>query len=509
MNPIRFLLPLFVTVLALTGVTYAHAQSAQPAFTQVAFQRDVTCGIRDDGSVVCDAPLLLDQLRVPENLPPAQEISVARTAACVVLVDGGLQCWGRDDFGLTSPPSGGEPYSSVSISNTHGCVINRDNGIDCWGLPDNDRLQAPAGAYQQLTVGQQNGCAVDMNGTVACWGANDSGSTDVPVDLPAAQQVSASPVASCALLLDGSIQCWGRDVAIPVTEAYVAVHANARGGRGDAAVCGIRTNGTLDCAFTDLMGNQSSQITPDDPLTGLMVFDVSLSFSSNSAQTFCYVETSGAIGCSGRTVPAVFTVEGDTVPATTGLRADVYSSTTIELFWDAPRRAFVVAGHEIQRNGEVIAFTQNLSSYLVDDLVPGDSATFAVRQVSTDGATGAYSDSIVVTTDDLSGGAIAGPDNSGYQPPARPFEPAGVRAFVYGDMVAELIWDRPATSAITGYEIRRNGVFVGFTNGTSYLEELPSQDALYHYDIIPVNQNDDSVFYGFSSIDVEVGAVCR
>jgi len=507
MKMCRIFLPLLITMAGLSGMSFAYAQSD---FSQISFQRDVICAVRDGGSVVCDAPLLGDALVVPENLPPVQEISVSRTAACVVLVDGGLQCWGRDDFGLTSPPSGGEPYSSVSISNTHGCAINGNNGIDCWGLPDNSRLQAPAGKFQQLTVGFQNGCAVDTNGAVACWGANDLGSSAVPADLPEAQQVSTTSVTSCALLLDGSIRCWGRGIVIPASGPFKEVHVAARSANSDAAVCGIQTNNTLDCAFSDIRNGQVIIAqTLDPPPPGLMVSDLSLSFDSNSSQTFCYVETSGQIGCLGRNLPGVFTADGDVVPATTGLRADVYSSNTIELFWDAPFRSFEVAGHEIQRNGEVVAFTQNLSSYLVDNQVPGEETIFAVRQVSTDGAFGAFSDTIVVTTDGLSGGVIAGTDSSSYQPPPRPYEPAGVQAFVYSEMVAELIWERPASSDITGYEIRRNGVFVGFTNGTSYLENLPAQEALYRYDIIPVNQNDSSIFYGFSSIDVEVGSMCR
>lgn len=191
------------------------------------------------------------------------------------------------------------------------------------------------------------------------------------------------------------------------------------------------------------------------------------------------------------------------VPATTGLRAEVYSDTTIELFWDAPRDAFNVAGFEIFRNGEVLTLTQNGSSYFIDDIDPGASTTFAVRRVSIEGATGPFSDDLIVLTGDSA--SNPGTGNSNYQPPARQHEPANLEALVYGANALELVWDRASTFAINGYEIRRDGVYIGFTNGTSFYDETPDSDRVYRYDVIPVNRDDASAFFGFSSVNASLG----
>jgi len=81
----------------------------------------------------------------------------------------------------------------------------------------------------------------------------------------------------------------------------------------------------------------------------------------------------------------------------------------------------------------------------------------------------------------------------------------GLEASVFGETTVELIWDR-VSSVVTGYEIRRDGEFVGFSTGTSFLEEVPSSaGVLYRYDVIPVNQNDPTQFLGFASVSVGVG----
>ncbi len=479
--------------------TYSNV-SAQSVFVDVEYGGDIFCAIKSDNSAVCNSASNVAG-RTPADLQPVLDIGSGNAVACAVLVGGDIRCWGRDDFGLLSPPTNGAPYKSIGTDNSHSCAINKDDAIECWGLSSNGRLDAPAGSFQQLSVSIRQACAVDFNGAVACWGLNEEGSTDVPADLPVAQKVAAGAASSCALLLDGSIQCWGRDLPVPSAGPFVdlAMVAYGTATSGSAGVCGIDTNGKLDCVFRAYFSSGSTSIQP--PQTPVPTSSGNASLSMRSVTSGCYVTSIGEIECFGFVPSSVPELDDNVaVPATTGLRAETYSNTTVELFWDAARDAFNVAGYEIQRNDEVVAFTQNGSSFLFYDMVAGESTTFAVRRVSTEGAAGPFSDSIVVVTGD-----DPGPETDGYQPPVRAYEPASLEALVYSSTALELVWERAQTSEIDGYEIRRNGEFIGFTSGTSFYDTVPSADHIYTYDVIPVDRDDVSVFYGFSSISVGLG----
>lgn len=486
-------------IITFAGLLNFSAASAQSVFVDVEYGGDIICAIKSDNTAVCNSVSNIAG-RSPADLQPVLDIAAGNAVACAVLVGGDLRCWGHDDFNLLSPPTSGAPYKSIGTDNSHSCAINRGDAIECWGLSSNGRLDAPAGSFQQLSVSIRQACAVDFNGTVSCWGLNEQGSTDVPSDLPAAQKVAAGAATSCALLLDGSIQCWGRDLPAPGAGPFtdLAVQANGSSTNGSAGVCGVDTTGKLDCVFRSYSSTGSSPLEVTVPTT-----TGNSSLSMRGANNGCYVTSVGEIDCFGRQVSVLPQLEDNMqVPETTGLRAEIYSDNTVELFWDAPRDAFNVAGFEIQRNGEVIALTQNGSSYIVDDMVPGETTTFAVRRVSIEGASGPFSESVEVTT-----GGGSGPGTDGYQPPERAFEPAGLRALVYSSNALELIWDRANTSAIDGYEIRRNGEFLGFTSGTSFYDEVTPTDIVYTYDVIPVNRDDPSVFYGFSSVSVGLGGI--
>ncbi len=467
---------------------------AQSEFVAVSDGGDTLCGLVDDGSVICNARTRVDN-RTPAGLPPVTEVAAGLNSVCAVLSSGELTCWGSIAHGLLNHPTGQAPYRSVSISDSHACAINSTGAIDCWGFDRNDRLEAPEGDFVQLSLGVQQACAVDVNNRVACWGANDQGATDVPASLPDALKADASMGTSCALTTDREISCWGTPLAIP------------QGPFDDfqiefQTICGLRSNGELSCAQTSFFGE--GEVNEFSTPAGVRVSDYSV-----RGRRVCYVDDEGVIDCLGRSTQEIPVINGITpVPATTGLRADIYSLSAIELFWDAPRDAFNVAGHEIIRNGEVYAFTQNLSSFFIDDLVPGEAVTFSVQRVSVEDRRGAPSNSVSVNTDNNgaeggSGGDVAAGD---YQPPERPFEPTGLDAFVYGSTAIELVWDRVSSSQISGYEIRRDGEFIAFTNGVSFFEELAVGNKAFRYDVIPVNREDPSAFFGFSSITVGLGS---
>ena len=484
---------------------------AQTVFTDVGFAGATICALSDDGEVICDVRNAgMSENETPPGLSTAVEVAVGRNSVCAILNDGNIDCWGSNANGLLDHPTGQAPYESVSISDTHACAINNEGAIDCWGLDSNNRLDAPEGSFVSLSLGPQQGCAVDILDDVLCWGSNDQGTNDVPADLPDAVLVASSFATSCALTANGEVNCWGRNLVLPRGN-FVDIQLTSRGNTlgGETEVCGLTGQGELSCIRNTYSNAGFSADLIDVPASaGIQAFSLRNIFSLSGGGV-CVVNAEGEVDCAGASFPDVFAFEEPmSVPQVTELRAEVYSNTTVELFWNSENAAFNIAGHEIIRNGELFAFTPNLSSFIVDDLIAGEATTFAIQQVSNEGARGAPSASIVVATGSGNTGNTGNGDTptpGGYQPPVRDFEPTNLEVMVYGSTAIELFWDRAAPFVTTGYEIRRNGEFVGFTTGTSYFEDLRVPNEVYRYDVIAVNPNEPTNILGISSITVGLG----
>ena len=494
------LLELTVVFLFLT----TPAVNAQSAFIDVEHGRQILCGLLDDNSAICNAEFNV-QARTPPDLPPVQDIAANENTVCAVLVGGNLRCWGQDGFGLLNAPTAGAPYKSISMGIAHACAINTNDEIECWGVTSNNRLIAPAGQYSQLSLASQQACALDFNGAIACWGSNDQGTTDVPAELPQAQKVVASFASSCALLLDGSINCWGRPIE-SLTGPYVDfdLFAGGTAENGRTSLCAIDPNGQIECRFFRYTGAEN--ITTETSDRTLPVGTGNTDISLSGVYSGCYVNAEDEIACFGTdnpfvTIPSV--TAAPSTPDTEGLRSQVYSATTVELFWDSPRDAFNVSGHEIQRNGDDIVFTQNLSSFLFDDLTEGETETFAVRRISIEGQPGAFSDTISVTT--MIGPPDFGPNPTGYAPPPRPFNAAALSADTFCSDFAELYWAAGASnSPIDGYEIHRDGTFISFTSNLFYFDEQIVPGVTHNYDVIAIDVENPNQFFGVASAVLEI-----
>ena len=486
---------------------------AQSEFVRVEHGGNIICGVRADDTIECTSAIVIDA-RTPPDFPPVSDISVGPGIVCTVLTDGELNCFGSDGFGLDNPPSAGAPYSAVAVGQAHACAINNESAIECFGLDSNNRLDAPTGQFTQLSLSQQQGCAVNVAGGVECWGANDQGTSTVPDDLPPATKVVAGFATSCALLTDGSIECWGRSLnsstSINTFEGpFVDFDLIARNSRetGQSGLCAIDEAGNTDCTFVMFNPNFSATQVDLDAPVGLGNRDVSFN-SFNLFASGCYVTSAGEIDCFG---PSASTeppslIPMPTVPTVTGLQGLVYASSFIELVWNAPSTgAFNVSGHEIQRNGEVTVFTPNANSFLFDDLVPGEPETFAVRKVDIDGNVGEFSETITIDT--ANGLTVLPPVSPAFTPPDRLFEPNFLDAFVFcSDDLAELLWfgEGEIDDEIDGYEIRRDGEFIGFTED-EFFDDLNISDGVVHnYDVIAIDLDDPTRFHGVASATLEI-----
>mgnify|MGYP003870635157 CR=1 FL=1 len=163
-------------------------------------------------------------------------------------------------------------------------------------------------------------------------------------------------------------------------------------------------------------------------------------------------------------------------PAPANLRVDVYSTRSLELFWDRPAPG-VRTRYEVRRDGEVIGVKDGTSFYETN-LEPGRTYRYEVARVPRGGPRSALA-SISATTD----GGLPPP------PSAAGFAPANLRADVYSTRSLELFWDRPAPGVQTRYEIRRNGVPIAIKNGTSFYETGLEPGQGYRYEVTRVPSN--------------------
>jgi len=270
------------------------------------------------------------------------------------------------------------------------------------------------------------------------------------------------------------------------------------------SLCAIDEQGLIDCTFVTFNADFSSQEVDLEEPTGTGNKDVSLN-SSNQFESGCYVTSAGDIECFGpeTSTDAPSIDNTPSVPTVTGLTTVIFSGTNIELIWDTPPDAFNVLGHEIQRNGEIVTFTSNASSFIFADLVAGVTENFAVRRVNIDGAVGEFS--TILSVDTISGPSVLPPSTPAFNPPERLFEPNILDVVVFcNDMQAELFWfSSSLTDDIDGFEIRRNGQFIAFTEDSFYDDTGFNPDILNNYDVIAIDLEDQGRFHGVASAVIE------
>ena len=168
---------------------------------------------------------------------------------------------------------------------------------------------------------------------------------------------------------------------------------------------------------------------------------------------------------------------GDAPAAPSNLRAEVYSSSAGEVFWD--RVSGTRLEYEVSLDGEVAATTTG-TSYFVGSRPGIDGTRVEVVAIRPDGTRSSASS----TT--LGSGGASNPDSEPGMdgPPA----PANARIEVYSSTAAELFFDRaPASANVVETEIRRDGEVVGTTNGTSFFDPNRAPGRDYVYELVAVD----------------------
>ena len=210
------------------------------------------CALRDNGTVACGGPN--STWDYVTNLPKDEvftSISAGFAHVCGLRPDGVAVCWGANKLAESSPPSH-ERFTAISTGNSHACGLRDDGFIVCWGADVYGQTNPPRDAgFTAISIGLNNSCAL-RDGTPVCWG----GSYGNPPENQRFVAISAGGNHTCALQSDGTPTCWGSNnegqASPPEGHRFVAISA------GIIHTCGLRDDGVIVC-WGD---NSSGQTSP-------------------------------------------------------------------------------------------------------------------------------------------------------------------------------------------------------------------------------------------------------
>ncbi len=213
-------------------------------FVDVDVRGSITCGVRDDGEVVCWGCEWISEAKqcsTPDSLLTSVEIGVSHN--CGLDPDGNAVCWGTVDGyvpGDVPGPGCGireGPFVQVVPVRSASCGLDPEGEISCWGYYDGPVLPTGQG-FTSFHMTRNRGCGVTAAGELVCWG------WEYEVPQGRFVQVSMAGEAGCALVEDGAAHCWG-DATLadeaPSAGAFVKVDVSG------TTACAVGTAGEVTC----------------------------------------------------------------------------------------------------------------------------------------------------------------------------------------------------------------------------------------------------------------------
>ena len=276
--------------------------SPEEHLTSISISDTHICGLRDDGIAVCwgDTALLLQ----PGSLLKDERfiaISVGRYHNCglreeevsnplyrkpgdptsgllgigVSLIEVAY-CWASDTMDWALPPQE-RRFTSISAGRLEGCALRDDGIADCWGISNIvGGEQPPEGErFTSISSGESHACGLREDGVAICWGDIAS-----PPEGERFMSIRSGQTNTCGLREDGTAVCWGRIDSPPEDEQFTSISGGTFHG------CGLRENGTILCWG----GNLWDEFSPGD--------ERFISVSSGNGHT-CGVREDGVIVCWG------------------------------------------------------------------------------------------------------------------------------------------------------------------------------------------------------------------
>jgi len=153
-------------------------------------------------------------------------------------------------------------------------------------------------------------------------------------------------------------------------------------------------------------------------------------------------------------------------PEVTGLRADIYSSTAAELFWDRiPNQQLT---YEVLRDDGKLELTDG-TSYYDSTRIPGTVTDYFVTAIDADGMRSTAASVTVGPFDQSS------------------LQVLHLRGDVYSSTAAEIFWVRVPSRNLS-YEIMRNDGVTQITRGDSYYDDARTPGTTYSYTVTTIDE---------------------
>jgi hypothetical protein len=166
------------------------------------------------------------------------QLSLGNSHGCGVDLNNNIVCWGYSTYGETMVP--GVAFKQAA----QGCGLRSDGSVSCWPSLSSPSTvasyYAPAGSYQQVTVGQ-GAFGIKTDGTIGCLGTGTSCNVATLPSGVFTQISSGMQNNTCAVGTSGAVTCWPQTGAPPLPGVYVQVSV------GRSSTCGIKTDGSLAC----------------------------------------------------------------------------------------------------------------------------------------------------------------------------------------------------------------------------------------------------------------------
>lgn len=230
------------------------------------------------------------------------------------------------------------------------------------------------------------------------------------------------------------------------------------------------------------------------PIILRSLFKDRLFTEQSNVKSHVYSTTLAAIFCT----PAL--CAAPTAP--NGLSIDVYSNSSLELFWDRASSDVRVIGYEVIKNGNPI-WLGDVTSFYDSGLDSGSSHSYEIITIDESGNRSDGSQVVNVTLDagrlsncssnsscqSISFSVSESPSTDVTQEINVPTGNAlsNVTLSIYSQTSAELFWQRD--NAVSSYDIYRDGVYIKRLDGISFYDPNREQGHDYKYKIVSLGIN--------------------
>jgi chitodextrinase len=187
----------------------------------------------------------------------------------------------------------------------------------------------------------------------------------------------------------------------------------------------------------------------------------------------------GSAPTSTPTPPATTTTDTTPPSIPTGLATTSVSGSEVDLKWTAstdPDSA--VYGYDVYRNGSYLGFSAS-ARYADQTVAPGTSYNYQVLAYDPSHNASALSSGLAVTT----GGGTTTTTTADTTPPS---VPTGLATTAISGSEVDLKWTASTDpdSAVYGYDVYRNGSYLGFSATPNYADTTVAANTSYNYQVL-------------------------